>query len=318
MPIETVTGQRSPSRQLEGRGRDRCRTRSARRTPSAVPVAGSRTTNSSPPKRAATSLARTSASMRCANSRSTASPAAWPQVSLTCLKRSISSMRHTSRTCSRLRAGEFFLQAHLQVTAVVPPGQNVGEARAQEPGTVHDVLDAVGGNDAEMRKEITGMPLRVAVGVVTAEVQAANQLATVLQWQDRDGREAWCRQDELVVAGQVRPEPWATQVTYWGARPPSVSTKRISASGSAGVPRPAAGAECHGPDRRAPGSPAANRSSGACLRSAHETGTACHPPATAAFHVAASGATCCCCVRLRPAAGEAHAPSIRAGGEYRR
>ena len=75
----------------------------------------SRTANSSPPSRAMVSTERVAADSRPATVRSSSSPAAWPRVSLTCLKWSRStrssaqsppvSMASRVRVCSRVRFG---------------------------------------------------------------------------------------------------------------------------------------------------------------------------------------------------------------------
>ncbi len=81
-------------------------------------------TNSSPPIRATVSLARRAPRSRAARTRSSSSPATWPNVSLTPLKSSMSANRTANRVPSR-RAGENLGQAVDHQVAIREPGQGV-------------------------------------------------------------------------------------------------------------------------------------------------------------------------------------------------
>ena len=62
--------------------------------------------------------------------------------------------------CLALSARELLLQALLQIAAVVPPGQEIGDARAQQPGPVDGVLDAHRGDRAQMREKVGAVMAR--------------------------------------------------------------------------------------------------------------------------------------------------------------
>ena len=62
-----------------------------------------------------------------------------------------------------LRAGQFFLQALLQVASIVPAGEEVRDA----------VLEAYRGNRAQMREKIRAVMARKARSFAAAEAQRA-------------------------------------------------------------------------------------------------------------------------------------------------
>ena len=85
-PIDSVTVSVADLPIATGTLRTACSTRPATFSPSVIAASVSTRANSSPPKRAPVSLMRISASIRCATSRSTASPARCPYWSLMRLK----------------------------------------------------------------------------------------------------------------------------------------------------------------------------------------------------------------------------------------
>ena len=82
------------------------------------------TTNSSPPKRATTSVSRTIVRSRSATAISSRSPRGWPSVSLTCLNWS-RSMKCTAHCCPRAHARQRVFHAVAQDGAVRQAGQRV-------------------------------------------------------------------------------------------------------------------------------------------------------------------------------------------------
>jgi hypothetical protein len=88
MPMLTVIGNRL-SASSKGSSKTE-QNRRARASPPPASQSRATTTNSSPPSRPTTSVGRVRCASREASSRSSRSPAAWPRVSLTCLKPSTS------------------------------------------------------------------------------------------------------------------------------------------------------------------------------------------------------------------------------------
>ena len=92
------------------------------------------TTNSSPPKRATTSPPRTLARRRSATTRSSSSPAPWPSVSLTTLKRSRSSSSSATSLAVARGGGERLRDVGVQERAVRQAGQRVVQRAAARLG----------------------------------------------------------------------------------------------------------------------------------------------------------------------------------------
>ena len=68
----------------------------------------------------------------------------------------------------------------------MPPGQEIGDARAQQPGPVDGVLDADGGDRAQVRQEVGAMVAREARRIAAAEAQRAG--GKILAGQRHQGR----------------------------------------------------------------------------------------------------------------------------------
>ena len=68
------------------------------------------------------------------------------------------------------RTPQLLLESHLQVTAIVPAGQHIGETAAQKARAVQDVFDAIGSNQAQVLQEIAGMMPGKTIGIVAAEI----------------------------------------------------------------------------------------------------------------------------------------------------
>ena len=90
-------------------------------------VFGSRIANSSPPSRAARSTVRVAAASASARPRSTRSPVSWPQVSLTCLKSSMSRTITLSGVPRAVRALRLAPELGHEAAAVRQRGEVVGE-----------------------------------------------------------------------------------------------------------------------------------------------------------------------------------------------
>ena len=103
----------------------RRRTRSATAWPKAGGQLGRMMANSSPPKRATRSIGRTLSSSAVATAWSTWSPAAWPWVSLTRLKWSMSSISSSAGSPAARHAVDLARQRQLEAAPVGQPGQRV-------------------------------------------------------------------------------------------------------------------------------------------------------------------------------------------------
>ena len=73
------------------------------------------------------------------------------------------------RPAAPLRARQLFFQALLQVAPIVPAGEEIGDAGAQQPCAVHGVFDAYGGDRAQMREKVCAVMARKARGIAAAE-----------------------------------------------------------------------------------------------------------------------------------------------------
>ncbi len=117
------------------------------------PAAGSRTTNSSPPKRAIVSTERRTARSRGPICASRASPTEWPNVSLTSLNRSRSISSTASEPASRRAPAEGLLEPVLQEQPVRKARQRVVEGLMLERGQVLAPLADVS-QDADPRRRL--------------------------------------------------------------------------------------------------------------------------------------------------------------------
>ena len=90
------------------------------------------------------------------------------------------------------RASQFLAEPHGQVSAVVPAGEHIGETAAQQARPVDRVFDAKRGNDAKVGKEVVRMVARKSVHIAATEIDTANQLATMHEWDHRDAINIHC------------------------------------------------------------------------------------------------------------------------------
>ena len=199
-------------------------TRSAVSTASsALRTLSSSTANSSPPKRAAVSLARMTLSRRLANSVSTSSPAAWPSESLTVLKSSRS--RNTTPTPPPSR------RARADAWRTRSPNS----ARFARPvtGSWNAWWESCSSNCArsEMSRALRTMPLTCSSS--RRFVYWISNCRTVpSRWRSAAWRTSVC------PASRADPSPriWMSRVLSPGA---SSASKRVPASSSGSKPRTA-------------------------------------------------------------------------------
>ena len=119
-------------------------------------MSSSRIANSSPPRRATVSGGRELASRRRPTSRSMASPASWPRLSLTSLKSSRSRNRTARESGSRPAAVEGMLQAIAEQGAVGQLGQRIVEGAVGELALqVLALGDVAGVDDEALHRRIT-------------------------------------------------------------------------------------------------------------------------------------------------------------------
>ena len=93
------------------------------------------------------------------------------------------------RARAPLRARQLFLQALLQIAAVVPSGQEIGDAGAQQARPVDGIFDADGGDRAQMREKIGAVVPREAGGVAAAETQRTGRAVLARQRHQRGALE---------------------------------------------------------------------------------------------------------------------------------
>ena len=89
-----------------------------------------------------------------------------------------------------LRARQLLLEAGIEITAVVPAGEEIREAAADQARAVDRVLDRERGDDAEVREKIGCEVTREAALVAAAEVQAPLQSILAAQRNQRDAADA--------------------------------------------------------------------------------------------------------------------------------
>ena len=124
--------------------------------PSSPSVPGSRTANSSPPRRASVSASRRQPASRSATWRSRRSPLWWPRVSLTSLKRSRSSSRTAVRRRRAGRAASARSVAVEQQRAVRQPGQRVVQRLVLVAGRLAHAAGATPGRRAGTARATAG------------------------------------------------------------------------------------------------------------------------------------------------------------------
>ena len=108
--------------------------------------------------------------------------------------------------------GKLLLHARLQVSAVVPAGQHIGESAAPQPRPVHRIFDAEGRDHAEACKKVARVLRGKAIHVGAAEIDAADQLVAAAERYHRDAGDASRRRDDhAVVAGGKRAQPGPPQ-----------------------------------------------------------------------------------------------------------
>ena len=112
-----------------------------------------------------------------------------------------------------LGARQLLAQARVQVAAVVEAGEEVGQPAAHQARAVHRVLDADGGDHAQVREEVARQLAREAERIQAREHQHPVELLVAAQ---RDERQAPGRvppwHQQLVVGLAEGPEPGALQV----------------------------------------------------------------------------------------------------------
>ena len=89
------------------------------------------------------------------------------------------------RSAAALRARQFFFQALLQVAPIVPAGEEIGDAGAQQPRAVHGVFDANGRHRAQVREKIRAVMARKARCIAAAEAQCAGRAVFARQRHER-------------------------------------------------------------------------------------------------------------------------------------
>jgi len=72
------------------------------------------------------------------------------------------------------RSRKFLMQAHLQIAAIVPTGQNIGEPTSQQARTIYCVINTIGCDHTEMSEEIRRMRARVSFCIAATEIDAAD------------------------------------------------------------------------------------------------------------------------------------------------
>src|SRR6266851_2783253 len=111
-----------------------------------------------------------------------------------------------------LRARQIFLESFLQIAPIVPTRQEIGDARAQQARAIDRILDAHGGDRAQVREKIRSVMTREARGIAAAEAQCAG--CAVLARERHQGgalevRRA--RKEEMVIGSYEGTEPRLVQ-----------------------------------------------------------------------------------------------------------
>ncbi len=70
----------------------------------------------------------------------------------------------------------------------MPPGQYISETTTQQTRPIDHILDTKGRNDPEVREEISRMRSRESLLILASQVDAAEQLLPVSQWDHRNTR----------------------------------------------------------------------------------------------------------------------------------
>ena len=100
-------------------------------------------------------------------------------------------VQHQTSEVALIASGsrQFFIDAHLQVATVMPPGQYVSETTAKQARPVDHVLDTERRNDPKVCKEISCMRSCETRLVLAPQVNTADQLLAVSQRDHRDACE---------------------------------------------------------------------------------------------------------------------------------
>ena len=121
---------------------------------------------------------------------------------------------HQARDRARapLSARKLFLQALLQVTAVVPAGEEIRDPGAQESRAIHRVLDAHGRDRTQVGEEIGAVVARESDGIAAAEAQRARGEILARQRHERRAPEIpSARKQQMMIRADERTEPGLMQ-----------------------------------------------------------------------------------------------------------